>query len=147
MPIVWVIYTLAKDIIDKASYFLHMSSRPLSVTHLNYHGSHTKTGCPRLKPTVITNQLVPFSEPLPSNQNAPAAINSKPTLRIVNISGVTGDSPLAIQRMVKRGSVDVITGDWLSQMNLVWNTIIKQKDPDLGYEEGFLSNREIFSMT
>ncbi|KAJ4149181.1 hypothetical protein NW754_000621 [Fusarium falciforme] len=41
-------------------------------------------------------------------------------------------------RMVRSGNVNVITGDWLSEMNIAWNAITKQEvDPDLGYENGF----------
>ncbi|KAK5175648.1 uncharacterized protein LTR77_000787 [Saxophila tyrrhenica] len=39
--------------------------------------------------------------------------------------------------MVREGDVDVITGDWLSEMNIAWNSITKSEDPDLGYEIGF----------
>ncbi|KPM44927.1 hypothetical protein AK830_g1615 [Neonectria ditissima] len=67
---------------------------------------------------------------------------SKPALRIGNVSGATGDSPNAMERIVKHGNVDVITGDWLSEMNIAWNSIIKEKDPDLGYERGFLDQLE-----
>lgn len=45
-------------------------------------------------------------------------------------------------RMVKHGKVDVIIGDWLSEMNIAWNAIIKQQNPDLGYERGFLEQLE-----
>jgi hypothetical protein len=41
--------------------------------------------------------------------------------------------------MVSHGGVDVITGDWLSEMNIAWNAIKKANHPDLGYEEGFYS--------
>jgi len=40
--------------------------------------------------------------------------------------------------MVREGDVDVVTGDWLSEMNIAWNAIIKAQDPKLGYENGFL---------
>lgn len=63
---------------------------------------------------------------------------TKQILRIGNVSAATGDHPDAMERMVKHGNVDVITGDWLSEMNIAWNAIIKQRDPDLGYESGFL---------
>lgn len=59
-------------------------------------------------------------------------------LRVGNVSGATGDHPHAMARMVKSGNVDVITGDWLSEMNIAWNAIVKRDtDPDLGYEDGF----------
>jgi len=68
-------------------------------------------------------------------------INKSP-LRVGNVSGATGDSPNAMARMVKHGNVDVITGDWLSEMNIAWNAIVKQKDPELGYESGFYTQLE-----
>ncbi|KAF5625004.1 DUF1446 domain protein [Fusarium sp. NRRL 52700] len=61
-----------------------------------------------------------------------------PPIRIGNVSGATGDHPHAMSRMVRSGNVHVITGDWLSEMNIAWNAITKQEvDPDLGYENGF----------
>ncbi|KAF2992970.1 hypothetical protein E8E13_000153 [Curvularia kusanoi] len=63
-------------------------------------------------------------------------------IRIGNVSGATGDSPHAMLEMVKEGSVDVIVGDWLSEMNIAWNAIIKQENTDLGYEAGFLEQLE-----
>jgi hypothetical protein len=39
--------------------------------------------------------------------------------------------------MLREGEVDVITGDWLSEMNIAWNAITKAENPDLGYEIGF----------
>lgn len=47
-----------------------------------------------------------------------------------------------MQRMVKDGNVDVITGDWLSEMNIAWNAITKKNNPELGYEAGFLTQLE-----
>ncbi|RSL93963.1 hypothetical protein CEP52_012925 [Fusarium oligoseptatum] len=62
----------------------------------------------------------------------------RPPIRIGNVSGATGDHPHAMARMVRSGNVNVITGDWLSEMNIAWNAITKQEvDPDLGYENGF----------
>ncbi|OGM49836.1 hypothetical protein ABOM_001486 [Aspergillus bombycis] len=63
----------------------------------------------------------------------------KRPLRIGNVSGATGDHPQAMLRMAQHGNVDVIVGDWLSEMNIAWNAITKSKDPDLGYESGFLT--------
>ncbi|KAF5611458.1 DUF1446 domain protein [Fusarium subglutinans] len=61
-----------------------------------------------------------------------------PPIRIGNVSGATGDHPHAMSRMVRSGNVHVITGDWLSEMNIAWNAITKQEvDPNLGYENGF----------
>lgn len=39
--------------------------------------------------------------------------------------------------MVREGNVDIIAGDWLSEMNIAWNAIAKAQDPSLGYEGGF----------
>lgn len=47
-----------------------------------------------------------------------------------------------MKRMVQNGNVDVITGDWLSEMNIAWNAIAKKDDPELGYEVGFLEQLE-----
>lgn len=60
-------------------------------------------------------------------------------IRIGNVSGATGDHPQAMLRMAQHGNVDVIVGDWLSEMNIAWNAITKSQDPDLGYEPGFLA--------
>ncbi|KAK7211008.1 hypothetical protein V2G26_018186 [Clonostachys chloroleuca] len=67
----------------------------------------------------------------------------KAPIRIGNVSGATGDHPHAMLRMVRSGNVDVITGDWLSEMNIAWNAITKQEvDPNLGYENGFFEQLE-----
>ncbi|KAH8694196.1 hypothetical protein BGW36DRAFT_399327 [Talaromyces proteolyticus] len=63
----------------------------------------------------------------------------KHPLRIGNVSGATGDYPQAMLRMAQYGNVDVIVGDWLSEMNIAWNAISKSEDPKMGYEPGFLS--------
>ncbi|KAE8340532.1 hypothetical protein BDV24DRAFT_151888 [Aspergillus arachidicola] len=63
----------------------------------------------------------------------------KRPIRIGNVSGATGDHPQAMLRMARHGNVDVIVGDWLSEMNIAWNAITKSQDPDLGYEPGFLA--------
>ena len=57
-------------------------------------------------------------------------------LAVFNI--VPGDAPHALARMVSEGDVDVVTGDWLSEMNIAWNAITKAQHPALGYEGGFL---------
>jgi hypothetical protein len=59
-------------------------------------------------------------------------------LMLTKIISSTGDHWHAMARMVKTGNVDVITGDWLSEMNIAWNAIVKSNDPSLGYEVGFL---------
>jgi hypothetical protein len=65
-------------------------------------------------------------------------MSPKPPIRIGNVSGATGDAPSAMYNMVSDGHIDGIVGDWLSEMNIAWNGIAKQKDPELGYEAGFL---------
>lgn len=71
-----------------------------------------------------------YVEPLPAPD--------RPPIRIGNVSGATGDHPHAMARMVRSGNADVITGDWLSEMNIAWNAITKQEvDANLGYEDGF----------
>jgi len=67
---------------------------------------------------------------------------SKRAIRIGNVSGATGDAPHAMLRMARTGNVDVITGDWLSEMNIAWNAITKAENPELGYEVGFLDQLE-----
>lgn len=47
-----------------------------------------------------------------------------------------------MSRMVHSGNVDIITGDWLSEMNIAWNAITKKENPELGYEAGFLTQLE-----
>ncbi|KAJ5102605.1 hypothetical protein N7532_003134 [Penicillium argentinense] len=59
-------------------------------------------------------------------------------LRVGCVSGATGDNPNAMLRMARDGNVDIIVGDWLSEMNIAWNAIAKSQDPSLGYEAGFL---------
>jgi hypothetical protein len=44
--------------------------------------------------------------------------------------------------MVDSGNVDVITGDWLSEMNIAWNAIEMQTNPDVGFEDGFYTQLE-----
>lgn len=67
----------------------------------------------------------------------------KRPIRIGNVSGATGDHPHAMARMVRSGNVHVITGDWLSEMNIAWNAITKYEvDAGLGYEGGFYDQLE-----
>lgn len=63
-------------------------------------------------------------------------------LRIGNVSGATGDHPQAMLRMAEYGNVDVIVGDWLSEMNIAWNAIAKLENPQTGFEPGFLCQLE-----
>jgi hypothetical protein len=63
-----------------------------------------------------------------------AMIEKRP-LRVSNVSGATGDYPEAMARMVRSGNVQVITGDWLSEMNIAWNAITK-RDVNVGDVSG-----------
>ncbi len=47
-----------------------------------------------------------------------------------------------MKRMAEEAEVDVIVGDWLSEMNIAWNAIAKREDPQAGYEVGFLDQLE-----
>ncbi|KIW76631.1 hypothetical protein Z517_09075 [Fonsecaea pedrosoi CBS 271.37] len=67
---------------------------------------------------------------------------SKGSIRIGNVSGATGDMPTAMARMVAENNIDVITGDWLSEMNIAWNAIAKKDNRELGYEDGFFLQLE-----
>jgi hypothetical protein len=69
-------------------------------------------------------------------------MSAKRAIRIGNVSGATGDAPHAMLRMAQSGNVDVITGDWLSEMNIAWNAIAKAQNPDAGFEQGFLDQLE-----
>ncbi|KAM0268899.1 hypothetical protein ACHAQH_009872 [Verticillium albo-atrum] len=66
----------------------------------------------------------------------------KPPLRIGNVSNATGDHPEAMARMVRSGNVEIITGDWLSEMNIAWKITKRDVDPNLGYEQGFYDQLE-----
>ncbi|KAK9470399.1 uncharacterized protein V1510DRAFT_423161 [Dipodascopsis tothii] len=59
-------------------------------------------------------------------------------IRIANVSGATGDAPHAMRRMVDAAQIDAVTGDWLSEMNIAWNSIAMKSDPTAGYDPGFL---------
>lgn len=63
-------------------------------------------------------------------------------IRIANISGATGDDPGAMKRMVEKEEIDAITGDFLSEMNISWNSIEMQSTPSSGYDKGFLNQFE-----
>ena len=67
---------------------------------------------------------------------------SKRPVRVGNVSGATGDHPHAMLRMAQHGDVDVITGDWLSEMNIAWQAINKREDATAGYEVGFIEQLE-----
>lgn len=50
-----------------------------------------------------------------------------------------GDGPDAIRRLLKEGEVDIITADYLAEVNIAWRALELRQDPNLGYEKGFLS--------
>ncbi|EFX00546.1 duf1446 domain containing protein [Grosmannia clavigera kw1407] len=57
---------------------------------------------------------------------------------IANTSGATGDGPLALRRVVREGPVDVVTADYLAEVNIAWLALEKKQDPNKGYEKSFL---------
>ncbi|KAF4437160.1 DUF1446-domain-containing protein [Fusarium austroafricanum] len=63
---------------------------------------------------------------------------TKRPVRIANISGATGDGPGALYRIVREGPVDVVTGDYLAEVNIAWLALEKQNDPAKGYDGNFL---------
>ncbi|KAF5625192.1 duf1446 domain protein [Fusarium tjaetaba] len=63
---------------------------------------------------------------------------TKRPVRIANISGATGDGPGALYRIVREGPVDVVTGDYLAEVNVAWLALEKQNDPAMGYDGNFL---------
>ncbi|KAG8630159.1 hypothetical protein KVT40_001778 [Elsinoe batatas] len=77
---------------------------------------------------------------------------SRRNIRIPSVSGATdhasvltansGDAPHAMRRMVEAGDVDVITGDWLSEMNIAWESLRKAACPTTGYDMGFFDQLE-----
>ncbi|KAH6689711.1 duf1446 domain-containing protein [Plectosphaerella plurivora] len=59
-------------------------------------------------------------------------------VRIANCSGATGDGPFALRRVVKDGPVDIVTADYLAEMNIAWLALEQKQDPSKGYDPGFL---------
>lgn len=91
----------------------------------------------------VTMPSTPATEAGAASSSSPAIQPQPRPIRIGNVSGATGDHPHAMHRMLTSGSVDIITGDWLSEMNIAWNAITKQEvDPSLGYENGFFVQLE-----
>ncbi|KAI1066847.1 hypothetical protein LB506_012164 [Fusarium annulatum] len=64
--------------------------------------------------------------------------HAKRPVRIANISGATGDGPRALHRIVREGPVDIVTGDYLAEVNIAWLALEKQNDPAKGYDGNFL---------
>lgn len=96
-------------------------------------------------PTVaMSSTSTAEATPSATPSGSPPAIEPQPrSIRIGNVSGATGDHPHAMHRMMTSGDVDIITGDWLSEMNIAWNAITKQEvDSSLGYENGFFVQLE-----
>ncbi|KAI0126979.1 duf1446 domain-containing protein [Xylariales sp. AK1849] len=66
------------------------------------------------------------------------AQSQKKPVRIANSSGATGDGPDALRRLVRDGPVDIITADYLAEVNIAWLALEQSKDPSKGYEPNFL---------
>ena len=43
---------------------------------------------------------------------------AKRPIIVANVSGATGDGPLALYRVVREGPVDVVTADYLAEVNV-----------------------------
>ncbi|KAH6977422.1 duf1446 domain-containing protein [Ilyonectria sp. MPI-CAGE-AT-0026] len=61
---------------------------------------------------------------------------------IGNVAGAMEDCPHAMLRQISDSTLDAVTGDWLSELNIAWNAIRKYDDPTKGYEVGFLEQLE-----
>ncbi|KAJ2893751.1 hypothetical protein MKZ38_008288 [Zalerion maritima] len=67
-----------------------------------------------------------------------ASQSQRRPVRIANCSGATGDGPFALRRLVREGPVDVVTADYLAEVNIAWLALERQQDPTKGYESSFL---------
>jgi methylmalonyl-CoA mutase cobalamin-binding subunit len=63
----------------------------------------------------------------------------KRPVRIANISAFYGDRLAAMRELLGRAEVDVITGDYLSELTMLILWKAKQKDPESGYARTFLT--------
>ncbi|EEU33826.1 uncharacterized protein NECHADRAFT_55989 [Fusarium vanettenii 77-13-4] len=59
-------------------------------------------------------------------------------VRIANCSGATGDGPDALRRVVKEGSVDFVTADYLAEANIAWQALERRQDATKGFDKEFL---------
>ena len=64
-------------------------------------------------------------------------------IRIGNISGSIFDRISSMQMLLDETKVDAITGDWLSEINLATLALLKQRNPELGYEAAFVECLEL----
>lgn len=62
---------------------------------------------------------------------------SKSAVKIANISGSIFDRIGSMKMLLSETKADVITGDWLSEINLATLALEMQADPSLGYERAF----------
>ena len=62
---------------------------------------------------------------------------TRPPLRVGNASGFYGDRFSAMQEMLEGGPLDVLTGDYLSELTLLILGRDRSKDPALGYAKTF----------
>ncbi|KAI2484269.1 DUF1446 domain containing protein [Pyrenophora tritici-repentis] len=65
-------------------------------------------------------------------------VHAKRPVLVANVSGATGDGPLALYRVVREGPVDVVTADYLAKVNIAWLALEMKQDPTKGYEPSFL---------
>ena len=61
---------------------------------------------------------------------------------IANCSGFYGDRLSAASEMVEGGPIDVLTGDWLSELTMLILAKSARRDPSLGYASTFVKQME-----
>jgi hypothetical protein len=71
-----------------------------------------------------------------------AAPASAGPIRIANCSGFFGDRLSAAREVVEGGPIDVLTGDWLSELTMLILSRIRAKRPGHGYAGTFVTQME-----
>jgi hypothetical protein len=66
-------------------------------------------------------------------------------IRIANASGFYGDRPEAFRELLETAEIDVITGDYLSEITMLILARDKLKDPSLGYAKTFVRQYQDFA--
>lgn len=66
----------------------------------------------------------------------------KEKIVIANASGFWGDESAAIERQIKGGHIDYLTGDYLAEITMIVLARQKKKDPNSGYARDFVNAME-----
>src|SRR4051812_11317239 len=66
-------------------------------------------------------------------------MRSMDPLRVANVSGFYGDRFSAMREMLEGGPVDVLTGDYLSELTMLILWKARQKAPATGFASTFLA--------